>query len=72
MEPLLRVGSKSGGGSRRNARRPSQMRLDAAIYVVDRPIWAGLPGGIPQFDAYYAYAELLPPDRFDRLKALVA
>lgn len=51
---------------------PSQMRLDAAIYVVDKPAWAGLPDGIPQFDAYYAYADLLPPDRFDRLKALLA
>jgi hypothetical protein len=51
---------------------PSHVHPDAAIYVLDKPAWAGLPEGIPQFDAYYAYADLLPPDRFERLKALLA
>jgi hypothetical protein len=50
---------------------PSAVRPDAAIYVVDRPSWAPLPKGVPQFDAYYNPAELLPPARFARLKRLL-
>lgn len=50
---------------------PSHVRLDAAIYTADRPAWADLPDGVPQFEAYYAYADLLPSDRFDRLKSLL-
>jgi hypothetical protein len=33
--------------------------------------WVALPEDIPAFDRYYNPAELLPPDRFDRLVALV-
>lgn len=51
---------------------PSAVRPDAAIFVADRPDWAPLPDGIPQFDAYYNAAELLPPERFERIKALIA
>jgi len=50
---------------------PSAVTPDAAIYVVDKPEWAPLPEGVPQFEAYYNPAELLPPERFARLKALL-
>jgi hypothetical protein len=50
---------------------PSGVRPDAAIYVTDRPSWAPLPEGVPQFEGYYNPAELLPPERFARLKALL-
>lgn len=50
---------------------PSAVRPDAAIFVADRPSWAPLPQDVPQFDAYYDPAELLPPERFARLKALI-
>ncbi len=51
---------------------PSAVRPDAAIYVADKPIWAPLPEGVPQFQEYYDSAELLPPDRFARLRALLS
>jgi hypothetical protein len=51
---------------------PSAVSPDAAIYVVERPAWAPLPEGVPQFDEYYNPSELLPPERFARLKALIA
>ncbi len=50
---------------------PSAVRPDAAIYVADRPAWAPLPEGVPRFEAYYNPQELLPPERFARLKALL-
>ena len=50
---------------------PSSVRPDAAVYVNDRPSWAPLPEGVPQFEGYYNPAEVLPPERFARLKALL-
>jgi len=50
---------------------PSAVSPDAAIYVVDRPAWAPLPEGVPQFEEYYNPSELLLPARFARLKALI-
>ncbi len=50
---------------------PSAVRPDAAIFVADKPEWGSLPEGIPQFEIYYNPAELLPPERFARLKALM-
>jgi hypothetical protein len=51
---------------------PPAVSPDAAIYVVERPAWAPLPEDVPQFDEYYNPSELLPPERFARLKALIA
>jgi hypothetical protein len=51
---------------------PSALRPDAAIYVTDRPAWAPLPEGVPHFDTSYNMAELLPPERFARLRALLS
>jgi hypothetical protein len=50
---------------------PSAVRPDAAIFVADKPAWAPLPEGVPQFEVHYNPAELLPPERFARLKALL-
>ena len=50
---------------------PSAVHPDAAIYVTDKPSWAPLPEGVPSFGEYYNPAELLAPDRFARLKALI-
>ena len=50
---------------------PAAVRPDAIVFAADRMPWAALPEGIPQFEAYYNPAELLPPERFARLRALV-
>jgi hypothetical protein len=49
----------------------SAVRPDAAIFVADKPAWAPLPEGVPQFEVNYNPAELLPAERFARLKALI-
>ncbi|MBO9574949.1 MAG: GFA family protein [Sphingobium sp.] len=50
---------------------PAAVRPDAAIFVADRMPWVTLPAGIPHFETTYNPAELLPPERFARLKALI-
>ena len=50
---------------------PSAVRPDAAIFVGERPSWAPLPEGVPRFDGIYKPAELLPPERLQRLAALI-
>lgn len=47
------------------------VRPDAAVFVADRMPWVTLPEGVPVFESYYSPAELLPPERFARLLALV-
>ena len=50
---------------------PGDVVPDAAIHVADRLPWLPLPEGVPAFDAYYRPSELLPPERFARLKAVL-
>jgi hypothetical protein len=50
---------------------PGAVRPDAVVFVASRMPWVALPEGIPAFEAYYNPAELLPPERFARLLALV-
>ena len=50
---------------------PSAVTPDAAIFVSEKPSWASLPHGVPAFDATYKPADVLPPDRLDRLKRLL-
>ena len=66
-----RLGRKAAGVRVGTLDNPSAVRPDAAIYVADRPDWAPLPEGVPQFQAYYSHAELLPPERLARMKALM-
>jgi hypothetical protein len=66
-----RLGRKAAAVRVGTLDNPSAVRPDAAIYVADRPAWAPLPDGVPEFKAYYDPEELLPPERFARLKALI-
>lgn len=50
---------------------PGAVTPDAAIFVAHKMPWVTLPEGIPQFEAAYNPAELLPPERFARLTALI-
>jgi hypothetical protein len=50
---------------------PGSVRPDAVIFAADRMPWVTLPEGIPQFAETYDPAQLLPPERFARLKALM-
>ena len=50
---------------------PSAVTPDAAIFTESKMAWVTLPEGIPQFEATYNPAELLPPERFARLKVLI-
>ncbi|WBY09643.1 GFA family protein [Sphingomonas sp. 7/4-4] len=50
---------------------PGAVRPDAAIFVASRMPWVTLPEGVPHFDTTYNPAELLPPERMARLRALI-
>jgi len=50
---------------------PGAVRPDAVVFAAEKMPWVALPEGIPAFAAYYNPAELLPPERFARLLALV-
>lgn len=50
---------------------PSAFRPDAVVFTGSRMPWVALPEGVPAFEAYYSPSELLPPERFARLLALV-
>lgn len=49
---------------------PSTIIPDAVIYTAERMPWVTLPDDIPVFEGYYKPADVLPPERFARLKAL--
>ncbi len=46
-------------------------RPDAVVFAEERMPWVALPEGVPAFDKYYNPKELLPPDNYARLVALV-
>lgn len=50
---------------------PGAVKPDAVIFTDSRMPWVALPEGIPHFETTYNPAELLPPERFARLKALI-
>jgi hypothetical protein len=66
-----RLGRKAAGVRVGTLDNPSDMTPDAAIYVLDKPDWAPLPDGVPTFEEFYNPGEVLPVDRFVRLKALL-
>lgn len=49
----------------------SALAPDAVIFTASKMPWVSLPDGIPSFETTYNPAELLPPERFARLKALI-
>jgi hypothetical protein len=66
-----RLGRKTTGIKVGTLDDPSAVRLDAAIFVGEKPEWAPLPEGVPHFEEYYNPGELLPTERFARMKALL-
>jgi hypothetical protein len=50
---------------------PGAVRPDAVVHAANRMPWVTLPEGIPAFDVTYKPSDLLPPERFARLLALV-
>lgn len=50
---------------------PGSLTPNAAIYVSDKMPWVTLPEGIPHFEAYYDYTQLLDQDRVARMDALI-
>ncbi|MDE2562280.1 MAG: GFA family protein [Sphingomonadales bacterium] len=59
----LRVGTLDDSGA---------FRPDAAIFLSERMPWVALPEGIPAFETTYDFAEVLPPERVTRMRALIA
>ena len=51
---------------------PGAWRPDAVIFTESKMPWVALPDGIPAFEQYYDFREVLAPDKLDRLMALVA
>ncbi|MBE5074599.1 GFA family protein [Erythrobacteraceae bacterium E2-1 Yellow Sea] len=49
---------------------PGSITPDAVIWLQDKMPWVALPDGIPHFDQYYDFREVLPQDRQERLLAL--
>lgn len=49
---------------------PAAFRPDAVIWTSEAMPWVTLPEGIPAFDGPYKPRDVLPPERFERLKAL--
>jgi hypothetical protein len=66
-----RIGRLGAGVRVTTLDAPGRIRPDAAIFTADRLPWVTLPEGIPQFEQTYNPAELLPPERLARLRALV-
>ncbi len=50
---------------------PGALRPDAAIFTASAMPWVTLPAGIPAFEQTYVPTELLPPERLERLMAMV-
>lgn len=50
---------------------PGAWRPDAVIFIESRMPWVALPSDIPTFEQTYNPYELLPPERVERLEALI-
>ena len=50
---------------------PAALRPDAVIFTESAMPWVAMPGDIPAFETVYNQMEVLPPERVDRLKALI-
>ena len=59
----LRVGTLDDSGA---------FRPDAVIYTAEAMPWVSFPSDIPQFEQTYRHADILPPERMDRMRALAA
>lgn len=59
----LRVGTLDDSGA---------FRPDAVIYTAEAMPWVSFPSNIPRFEQAYRHADVLPPERMDRMRALAA
>jgi len=59
----LRVGTLDDSGA---------FRPDAVIYTAEAMPWVSFPPDIPRFEQTYRHADVLPPERMDRMRALAA
>jgi hypothetical protein len=67
-----RLGRKVAGVRVGTLDDPSRTPPDVAIFVANKPAWAPIPEGIPQFDAFYNPAEVYSEKSMGRLKAILA
>jgi len=51
---------------------PDSVTPDVVIFTESRMPWVALPDGIPSFEAYYDFREVLPKPRQERLLALLS
>lgn len=51
---------------------PGALAPDVVLFTESKPPWVPLPDGVPAFEAYYDFRDVLPPDRQGRLLALAA
>jgi hypothetical protein len=51
---------------------PDSVTPDVVIFTEAKMPWVALPDGIPVFEQYYDFREVLAQDKLDRLMALVA
>lgn len=49
---------------------PGAIRLDAVIYTASAMPWVAFPDDIPAFEGFYKAADLLPPERLERLRSV--
>ena len=66
-----RLGRLSYGIRAGTLDEPGSVTPDVVIFTESAMPWVALPEGIPHFEAYYDFREVLPADRLDRLMALV-
>jgi len=50
---------------------PGSVRPDAVIFAADAMPWVAHPADIPVFERAYDFKELLPPERIERMFALM-
>jgi hypothetical protein len=51
---------------------PTDLQPDAVIFVSEAMPWVTLPAGIPAFERGYDFAQVLPPERVERMRGLMA
>jgi len=49
---------------------PTALKPDVHIYTRSKLPWVALPGGVPEFEAYYDSKKLWPPESLERRRAL--
>ena len=67
-----RLGRLSYGVREGTLDDPGSVTPDVVIFTESRMPWVALPEGIPAFEQYYDFREVLAPVKLDRLMALVA